>query len=500
MKRQSEAIATALALFAVAMSVAQPSRIDIWQYGKWYVEASILQSGGLVSCTQILGVGNYEWIWASKICTRLSSPLSPLITSILTIITSYDFTGDLRRWFLITPLLKGLSGYLLLSLYIRNRETLYLGSIIFILIPDYSVYYLTQVKGLSLPLLWLGFYTTIRWRREGGHWILWTIAILLALSLFYFPRVLLLVGVITIMGVDRLRKPHPIVVPLALTAAILYVVQGSKIFTNIHLLTVALLQTESLFSGSQSSQIPYFASNASWGYALLAPLAIIGILGATRLLYEKGPRICLEERALWSYGILIAYLPAALLLPFFRTRVIFELAAPAAVVGISGISLHNQISRPQASSILFAMILITAGTAGAMGTADSYQSDYNQLHTTLEDIGVTKDTRVFTDFKTGAFLVGEKQYKQVYRITSGKNRTLIYNIWYSSDGDLACQQMKSRYGVSYFILSTDIQDGILIENYRRQPVIGQSFQKFAGSESYSTVATTGRFQIYRLEC
>lgn len=497
-----------IAVSAIALSINQPSKLDTWQYAKWFVESTILQTGHLPSCDVVSSTGTYQTAWAGKICTRINAPISPMLTTIATLSSGIDFTGEARRLFLITPIIKAFSGYLIVSLYTSRSDYQYFGAVLFVLIPDYSVYYLSQAKGISLPLVWLAVYTLLRWKQSGGVWIVFTHLFLLTISLFYLPRAIILVSVIFVFTLAKSYKNALLgVSSLSISILVLYATQANLTLENIQLLFQRILSQNlsisSLLRGTHPA-IPYIApsSGFEWGYLILTPLAILGLLGTLCLLNHKGYSIFADERALWSYGIAIAYFPASLLLPFFRTRMFFELAAPATVVGISGVSALKKakIESVSISAIVLCSILVLAGLAGAMGSADSYGPAYNDLGNSLQEAGIGANERVFTDFKTGALLVGENRYKEVNRIINGSNSEKIQSIWYSNDAHESCNRIKSDYSSKYFILNSDIKDTILIENYRRQSVRGESFSKYSKSSHFNRIFSKGEVEVYRLKC
>ncbi|WP_156224370.1 hypothetical protein [Haloferax gibbonsii] len=457
------------------------------------------------TCGNIIQTGNYDEHWASKICTRIHSPVPAILTSMLSMLSGVEFTGSYRRYMILTPVMKGLVGYVLVRRYSKDITYALFGAALFAVVPDYSYYYFTQAKGLSFVLLWLGVYTIFRWSGGDYRWSLIFIIITATLSLFYLPRSLILISTALFISLKRIyalsRAKKSVVV--ILSGLILYVLQGELLISHLStFLPQVYTKLPEIFQGSSSS-IPYEPISASgppigFGYIMLTPIALIGVIGFLIYVRKQTISVLYDERLLFGYAILFTYTLPSLLIGFFYSRIIFELAAPALLVGIGGISIAQKAPNIRLSTVLLLYLVVAGGLTTAFLQDDPYQSSYSGLSDGLESSGISSEDHIFTDFQTGAYLVGEHQYSHVSKITSGKNRTLISSIWYNVSSRDACMTLKREYDSDYLVLRKTVTEKFAIENYRREPVPITTINRYNSGAEFNRVFSNGDFTVYQI--
>lgn len=486
----------------IFMSIMQPHRIDRWQYGKWYVENAILQTGHIPTCGGIYQVDGLGQYWSSKICTRIYSPIPSLVTTISEMVTRFEFTNTKRRYMILTPLFKALVGYILIRMYSANKSFQIFGAGLFLIAPDYSYYYLTQTKGLSLPLLWLGLFALLKWKRSRDQrWSVIVLVLVSTLSLFYLPRAMILITSILVIAISITRKSS-ISVSLFLSSAIIFYVLQENLFVEqlSTFLPPILLNPSSLLSLSTTRTIPFAATGGSGiGYVLLPPFALIGLTGGLYYLYNYRSSFLIEDRILYSYAVITTYVIPSLSIGFFFTRIIFELIAPAILVGVAGVEKFGK--QRVGLAVCFAVFLVVSGgLVIAFDQPDPYEDSYADLSSSLTSMGFSQDELVFTDFKTGAYLVGENIHPSTSKTTTGYNETTISSLWYDGTPSRACNLISKRYSSDYFILRSTVVSDFSIENHPRKAVPSIIVEKYQNSPDFNKVMSNGDFTMFELSC
>lgn len=495
----------------VGRSATLPAPIDHWEYASWYVEESLLRRGFTApNCQSVLAIGNYATHWP-KICTRIQSPGLAYAKAGLTATTGVDFTGRWQRYFLLTPALKVTAGYLLASLYTDNFRYRLLGATALFLVPDYTPFYVTQAKGLSFVILQLGVYARIRWHREGGPWLVASVLAFGMLLLFYFPRSLVLFTFYVVLSAVELRNGRPIrsvLGEMSANGVLFYVIQFDELLRKLSLLTAGnptalfdLTALQLVFATSSGSTIPFlYESDSTSAFVVLLPVAVIAGLAGVRALWRRRVSFFADERMLWLYSLALIYVPAALAVSFFRTRIVFEAAIPGLLVAVDELdSLSDRAASVVEPLLVVVLAGLVVGNVLLLAPTVSYSADYRGLSDELERQGIDEETPVYTDLRTGAYLVGEEQYERVYRIVSDYDRDVMVDVWYGTNATVACEYMRAT-GSTHFVLNPVVTDGILfVENYPREPIDRSAYEKFERSPLFDRIGTHHSFRIYRVD-
>lgn len=506
-------------------SVTIPAPVDYWQYGGWYIEMYLLENGfRLPSCAEVLSTGNYGAYW-SKACTRIDAPAYSYLKAGLTALSGIDFVGEWQRYFLFTPLAKFLVGYALSSLYTDDTRHRLVGATAIFLVPDYSALYLTQAKGLSFPLLLFGLYSAIRWKRGQRYWYAVTILTTIVLTLFYLPRVFILISFVNIVALAQIlsgeREFDVIATTLTSVAIILYLfafgrfVQFSRLVFSLFDAgrTLGVLAAELPFlSGGQ--EVPYLLTWPPYIMFVMLPVALVCGASGLWALSDRRAEFLRDERMLWFYSICLTYVPAGIAVGFFWSRSLFELAIPGILVAltefdalrdgvaraVSDRSLPRVVPSTESIATLVIVLMVVGNLLILPGVwAFPYSGDYEGLTAELDQSEIEVDSPIYTDFKTGAYLVGYHHYTYVYRITDDYDRQALDDIWYGSDATAACEAMRSK-GARYFILNRDVTERFLpIENFKRVPIPESGYAKFEESEHYTLLFDRGQFEIYEID-
>ncbi|KZN25032.1 hypothetical protein A4G99_00345 [Haladaptatus sp. R4] len=542
-------LAACLAVVVKAMLV--PPLDDPWAYSLWYIEEWLLSHGfHLPTCGYVSSVGNYDPYWG-KICVDIDTPAAAYLSSGLTALTGLDFVHRWTRFFLLTPLVKFVVGYLLASLYTDDTRYRTLCATAIFLMPDYSPLYITEARGLSFPITLLGFYTTIRWSREGGRWF-WTSAGILALtSMFYLPRSLLLLPFIFVIGVLRWRRDgsrRDVVLGTVVGPLILLALHGDRLshsggeFTGFDF-SNTLGVIGSRFGFGTVRPVPFLLSWPPYVMIILVPVALVSAVSAFRALSREGSQFLLDERMLWLYSVLVVYIPAGLSVSFFWTRIFFEASIPGLLVAVgeldslslpgsvptyipyiprfvadhSGYSLRSRVphfslparispSRDRIARFahVTGYVIIALMVVGNLLVIPGvwtfpYRGDYDKLVNGMHQNGVERGDPIFTDLKTGAYLVGMDRYEIVYRNTDDYDRQGLVDVWYGTNATAACEEMRS-YGADYFILNREVSTQVIyVENYQRKPINRSAYLKFDRSPLFTPVVRQPEFTVFRID-
>ncbi len=510
-----------LCIAVVVKATQLPPLVDRWEYSTWYVENFLVASGlRLPSCPHVSAIGNYDSYWP-KICTQIYEPGHAYANVLATRITGLDFTGEWRRYFLLTAVLKFSAGYLLGSLYVKNRSYRLLTAALVFLVPDYSSIYITEAKGLSFPILLLGIYSTLEWKRGRRRMFAPTVGCLVLLSYFYFPRTILLAAVIVMFGlvvaVQRYDKFH-VIAAIAVTSAVIYLFQFRSVIRNVFkydvlgvnkqligdTLSVAL---QNVLGTSSEAAVPFIVSAPPYGAIALLPVAVASSISSLRLLVTRRWSFLFDERMIWVYTILATYVPVSLSVSFFWSRVFFEMSVPGLLITVSQVEevvTEERYRKTVVIGVLTLAVLMAAGNIATMPdpiVIPYDENEYEGLAHELTEQGIGPNTPIYTDMKTGAYLVGKHQYKRVYRIDSDRDRSGMVSVWYGTDAVSACRSMKSHANVRYFILNEEVKDeGLSVENYERRPIGDAAYDKFNRSSAFTEGFQTNGFIVYRLHC
>lgn len=510
-----------LCLVVVAKAVSIPPRVDRWAYATWYLEDFLMSSGlQLPDCSHLSTVGNYDAYWP-KLCTRVYEPGQAYANVLAEYVTGLSFTSDWGRFFLLTAGLKFLAGYLLGGLYTKKRQYQLLAASLVFLVPDYSAMYITEARGLSFPILLLGVYSTIEWKRGRQRMFVSAVACLILLSYFYFPRTILLSAILVMFSVvcavqrtDRLR----FVTATAAAFAIVYLLQLQSVMRNIFKYDVFNISNESatatvivvlhdLIGISGENSAPFIVSAPPYGAITLVPTAIASGLSCLRAFSIRKWSFFFDERLIWVYAIIATYVPVSFSASFFWSRAFFEMAVPGLLITVN--QLEQVIDdhghrRALVSCVMALAIILTAGNVATIPdpiVTPYDQDDYEELTIEMQNHGIDQNTPIYTDMKTGAYLVGEHQYKWVYRINEDRNRDAMIDVWYGTNAMSACQYMKSHGDVRYFILNEEVKTkGLAVENYDRKPINETAYRKFDKSDAFAEYFRTDEFVVYRLRC
>ena len=509
-----------LCVAVVVKATQLPPLVDQWEYSTWYVENFLVSSGlRLPTCSHVSAIGNYDTYWP-KICTQIYEPGYAYVNVLATRTTGLNFIGEWRRYFLLTAVFKFIAGYLLGTLYIKKRPYRFLTASLIFLVPDYSSIYITESKGLSFPILLLGVYSTLAWKR--GHRQMFALAVgcLILLSYFYFPRTILLAAVIVMFGVvvavQRYDKFHTITT-IAVTSAVIYLFQFRSVIRDIFKYDVLRVNEQLIgntfsvalqnFLGSSEPAVPFLVSAPPYGAIALLPVAVASSLSCVRLFLIRRWSFFLDERMIWVYTIVATYVPVSLSVSFFWSRVFFEMSVPGILITVSQVErVINEGGHEKLvlNGVLILAVLMAAGNIATMPdpvVIPYEEHNYENLAHELTDRGIGPNAWIYTDIKTGAYLVGEHQYKRVYRIDSDRDRKGMVSVWYGTNATKACWSMKSHADVRYFILNKEVRKkGLSVENYQRQPIGNAAYNKFNHSSAFTKDFQTNGFVIYRLHC
>ncbi len=500
-------------LAVVVKAVLVPPLDDPWAYSLWYIEEWTLDHGlALPTCEYVSSVGNYDSYWR-KICVDIDTPAAAYATSVLTAATGLDFVHRWRRFFLLTPILKFGVGYLLASLYTDDVRYRTLCATAIFLIPDYSALYLTEARGLSFPLTLFGFYAVIRWKRDGEHWF-WVSAATLALtSMFYFPRSLLLLPFQFAVGIFRWRcddSRSDAALGTFVGSLIVLLLHGDRLSKSGSELTGSMADfgntigvIGSRFGFDGGKEVPLLLSWPPYVMFVLVPVALVSAVSGLRAFSRVGRRFLLDERMVWLYSVLVVYLPAGFSVSFFWTRIFFEASIPGLLVAVGELdSLPTDRIADGAHTAGYVLIaLMVVGNLLIVPGVWTfpYHGDYEGLADEMHRNGIERNDPVFTDLKTGAYLVGMAQYEYVYRNTDDYDRRALMDVWYGTNAIVACREMRS-YGADYFILNREVSTQVLyVENYQRRPINRSASLKFRRSSLFEPVARQSQFTVYRID-
>ncbi|MFH5801822.1 hypothetical protein [Haladaptatus sp. CMAA 1911] len=502
-------------------AVSIPPRVDRWAYATWYVEDFLMSSGlRLPDCSHLSTIGNYDAYWP-KLCTRVYEPGQAYANVFAERVTGLRFTSTWRRFFLLTAGLKFLAGYLLGGLYTNKRKYQLLAASLVFLVPDYSAMYITEARGLSFPILLLGVYSTVEWKRGQQRMFVSAVVCLTFISYLYFPRTILLFAILIMFSVvcavqrnDRLR----FVTATAAAFAIVYLLQLQSVIRNIFKYDVLTINGESanstfivalhdLIGISGENSVPFIVSAPPYGAITLLPIAIASGLSCMRAFSIRKWSFFLDERLIWVYTIIVTYIPVSFSASFFWSRIFFEMAVPGLLITVDQLEQAIDEHGHKRMLVSWVMVLAIIMAAGNIATIPDpivtpYQQDnYEELATELQDHGIDQSTPIYTDMKTGAYLVGEYQYKWVYRINEDRNRDAMIDVWYGTNATRACQYIKSKGDVRYFILNEEVKTkGLAIENYDRKPINETAYRKFEKSKAFDKYFQTDKFVVYRVRC
>ncbi|MEF8877454.1 MAG: hypothetical protein V5A60_12105 [Haloarculaceae archaeon] len=500
-RRNGWKFALILALLAASgvtlYSASMTPRYDRWQYPVWYLSEYLLTTGTLPTCSQVSA--DMLPVWTGKACLRIGTPGHPVSVATFTALTGLDFTGPFKRWFVFTPLLKLSAGYLLVAQFAKARTSRILGTAIIYLSPDYSTLYLTTAKGLSFSLLLFSVYFLVKTLREDFRWSLLYLLSFVLLLEYYVPRSVLVVVFAAVVA-HFLLADRKIVRSLILvynTVFALYFFQAD-LFGEYYRIIAGAVEPGLLAAiTAERASIPFFEPSSGLGWILLLPLGTLGAVGGLLALREKGVSFLADERMLWLYSLVIGYLPAGLLLPFFRTRLFFEAAIPGLLVAADRCDLES-VGRYMRSGVAVSILILVVGYSLTLSGAVGYGPQYDSLADTMTDADVREEEIVFTDMKTGAYLVGENRHLNTTMLTDGGNRERIGAVWYYSDADAACRIMSDRES-DYFVLREDVRtQGVPVMNYDRVPAPESALEKYRDSPRYDRVIDAWEFDVYEL--
>ena len=128
-----------------------------------------------------------------------------------------------------------------------------------------------------------------------------------------------------------------------------------------------------------------------------------------------------------------------------------------------------------------------------------YRGNYDGLVNGMHRNGVERSDPIFTELKTGAYLVGMDGYEIVYRNSDDYDRKALVDVWYGTNATTACEEMRS-YHSDYFVLSRDVSTEVLyIENYERKPINRSAYLKFDRSPLFTPVVRRPAFTVYRID-
>ncbi|MFH5800275.1 hypothetical protein [Haladaptatus sp. CMAA 1911] len=546
-------------LSVVVKAMLVPPLDDPWAYSLWYIEEWLLSHGfHLPTCEYVSSVGNYDPYWG-KICVDIDTPAAAYLSSGLTALTGLDFVHRWTRFFLLTPLVKFVVGYLLASLYTEDVRYRTLCATAIFLIPDYSPLYLTEARGLSFPITLFGFYATLRWNRDGGRWF-WVAAGTLALtSMFYLPRALLLLPFLFVIGVARWLRDgsrRDAVLGTVVGPLIILLLHGDRLSQSSELtdsvfdLGNTLGVIGSRFGFGTSRSVPFLLSWPPYVMIILVPVAIVSGVSGLRALSRDGPRFLFDERMLWLYSVLVVYVPAGISVSFFWTRIFFEASIPGLLVALgeldslstarpartyipylprtvtntayrslpprllSRFSLPSRrfdtrlpdISRSRLARFSHAAgyVLVALMVVGSLLIIPGvwtfpYRGNYEGLVDGMHRNGVERGEPIYTELKTGAYLVGMDRYEVVYRDTDDYDRQALIDVWYGTNATAACGEMRS-YGADYFVLNREVSTQVLyVENYQRRPINRSAYLKFDRSSLFTPVVRRPQFTVYRID-
>lgn len=481
-------------------------RYDRWQYPVWYLSDYLLTSGQLPTCGEVSS--DVYHAWTGKICVRIGSPGQPISIATFTLLTGIDFTGSFGRLFVFTPLLKLSAGYLLVAEFVKSRTSKVLGTGIVYLSPDYATVFFTTAKGFSFGLLLFIAYLLIKTLRVNSKYrtfrehFKWVILYLISASLlleYYVPRsvIALVLGAgVSVLIAYRRKYVQSLLLGYGMLL-VFYFTQRNDIGVYYGFISEGM--TALLSSATTENQaVPFLQTETGGiGWLLLTPLAVLGAVGGLLSLKERGSRFLSDERMLWLYSIAVCYTPVALIQPFFRTRLFFEAAIPGLLVASDRCD-RESVGRYMKFGVVISLLLVGSGYYLALSSATAYGPQYDAMDDVLDNVGVPDEAIVFTDMRTGAYLVGENRHLNTAMITDGTDGNAIGDVWYYSDAQAACNVM-ARAGSDYFVLREDVRtDGVPVMNYDRIPTPESAINKYRDSSRFDRVADAWEFDVYRL--
>ncbi|UPV98950.1 hypothetical protein M0R88_10465 [Halorussus gelatinilyticus] len=484
-------------LLVLTASVTVSSHVDRWQYAKWLLESQLISTGAITAtCGEILGV--YPVYLADKICTRLRAPFPVYATVTSTRLTGLDFTGSFRHYFIPTAIAKFLITAAIIRRFTRDSVLIILGSALLFVGMDYSPLYLTQAKGLSLVFFLAGIYTLIRWQRGDTTWIIGLLISIGLLSVTYAPRALLFLGVATafiIVNVFVSRNTTRISAAGILAATIF--VTGQLIPIVERALIASTVASGGLGEILMSpSEVPYQAVGTT-PLPFYPTFAVLAIVGGILILRRLQHRAFAHPLVVWPIAAVLTYLPAGLLLSFFRSRVVAEASYAAAVlfsVEVSALS-RGRLRKALMAIAIIGLFVSSVSAVQITTTRDGYSEGYGQLVGGLDESSITSSTPVYTDLKTGAYLLGEGGHREI-ELTYPATKDSIKAVWHGTNATAACQQMGSA---EYFILSRDVyRDQFWVGNHPRRPISDAAYNKFSQSPDFSKVDTINQFVVYKI--
>lgn len=486
-------VCSAVTLYSASMI----PRYDRWQYPVWYLSEYLLTTGALPTCSQVSA--EVLPAWTGKICLRIQTPGQPISVATYTSLLGLDFTGPFKRWFVFTPLLKLSAGYLLATQFVRSRASRVLTTGLVYLAPNYSTLFFTTAKGLSFSLLLFSVYFLIRALRDDFRWTLPYLLSFVLLLNYYVPRSVLVLafaaGITHVMLAER-QVTRGLILAYN-TVLALYLFQADLIGEYYRTIADAVEPGVILSITAETETVPFHQPSSGVGWIMLLPLGTLGAVGGLLALRERKAAFLSDERMLWLYALVVGYLPVGLLLPFFRTRLFFEAAIPGLLVAGERCD-RDSVERYMKFGLVAGILFVVIGYYLTLSGAVAYGAEYDSLADTMTDANVPEDAVVFTDMKTGAYLVGERRHLNTTMLTNGSDRETIGAVWYYSDARAACRVME-RGGSDYFVLREAVQrEGVPVINYNRLPVPESAVVKYRDSSRYDRVVDAWAFDVYQL--
>ncbi len=536
-----------VACFAVAVkAMLVPPLDDPWAYSLWYIEEWLLSHGfHLPTCGYVSSVGNYDPYWG-KICVDIDTPAAAYLSSGLTALTGLDFVHRWTRFFLLTPLAKFVVGYLLASLYTDDTRYRTLCAAAVFLVPDYSPLYITEARGLSFdhPLRVLrddsleprGGSLVLGWRghpRAHVDVLSPPVAVVAPVRVRH-RRTSLATRRVTVERRPRDgRRPAD---SLALHGDRLSQSNGEFTGFDFHN-TLGVIGSR--FGFGTTRPVPFLLSWPPYVMLVLAPVALVSAVSALRALSREGSEFLLDGRMLLAVQRPRGVRPRRSFGEFFldanflrgldsrparRARgTRFALvpcdgdcwnparrvsSVPRLFSRVSRLSRTRipDLSRERVARVAHATgyLLIALMVVGNLLVIPGvwtfpYRGNYDGLVNGMHRNGVERGDPIFTELKTGAYLVGMDGYETVYRNSDDYDRKALVDVWYGTNATAACTEMRS-YHSDYFVLSRDVSTDVLyVENYERKPINRSAYLKFDRSPLFTPVVQRPEFTVYRID-